>query len=206
MTDVTFWDACRFANWLNNGQPSGAQGAGTTETGAYTLTTTGITNNTVIRNAGATWAVTNENEWYKAAYYDPSLNAGAGGYWFYPMLSNSISTAQANYYDSGINDTTDVGSYSYPSYYGTFDQCGNVWQYNEAIITTLYRGDRGASFGNFGNYGLRSTDRDYIYSQFTTGTNLVGFRVSQVPEPASLGILSICVIGMLVRRPSARSY
>ncbi len=35
---VGFWDACRFANWLHNGQPEGPQGAGTTETGAYTLT------------------------------------------------------------------------------------------------------------------------------------------------------------------------
>ena len=29
---VSFWDACRFANWLHNGQ-----GNGDTETGAYTL-------------------------------------------------------------------------------------------------------------------------------------------------------------------------
>ena len=32
---VSFWDAARFANWLHNGQPTGAQGAGTTEDGAY---------------------------------------------------------------------------------------------------------------------------------------------------------------------------
>ena len=30
---VSFWDACRFTNWLGNGQG----GPGTTETGAYTL-------------------------------------------------------------------------------------------------------------------------------------------------------------------------
>jgi hypothetical protein len=32
---VSFWDACRFCNWLHNGQPSGPQGATTTEDGAY---------------------------------------------------------------------------------------------------------------------------------------------------------------------------
>ena len=32
---VSFWDAARFANWLHNGQPTGAQGPGTTEGGAY---------------------------------------------------------------------------------------------------------------------------------------------------------------------------
>ena len=31
---VSFWDAARFANWLNNGQPTGTQGPATTEAGA----------------------------------------------------------------------------------------------------------------------------------------------------------------------------
>jgi hypothetical protein len=35
--DVTWGDAARFCNWLQNGQPTGAEGPGTTETGAYTL-------------------------------------------------------------------------------------------------------------------------------------------------------------------------
>lgn len=34
---VSFWNGNRFANWLSNGQSTGAQGAGTTETGTYTL-------------------------------------------------------------------------------------------------------------------------------------------------------------------------
>ena len=70
---VGFWDATRFANWLSNGQPTGAEGAGTTETGAYTLTDYGIASNTITRNTStATWAVTSEDEWYKAAYYTGS--------------------------------------------------------------------------------------------------------------------------------------
>ena len=35
--DVSWGDAARFCNWLQNGQPTGPEGAGTTETGAYTL-------------------------------------------------------------------------------------------------------------------------------------------------------------------------
>ena len=35
--DVSWGDAARFCNWLQNGQPTGAEGTGTTETGAYTL-------------------------------------------------------------------------------------------------------------------------------------------------------------------------
>jgi formylglycine-generating enzyme required for sulfatase activity len=45
---VSYWDASRFANWLHNGQPIGAQDAGTTETGAYTLTSEGMSGNTIV--------------------------------------------------------------------------------------------------------------------------------------------------------------
>ena len=67
--DVSWGDAARFCNWLQNGQPTGAEEPGTTETGAYTLN--GDTTNllTETRNAGATYFIPSENEWYKAAYY-----------------------------------------------------------------------------------------------------------------------------------------
>ncbi|MBN1490604.1 MAG: SUMF1/EgtB/PvdO family nonheme iron enzyme [Phycisphaerae bacterium] len=56
---VSYWDACRFTNWLHNGQPTGAQGAGTTETGAYTLNGyNGVDGRTINRNADWKWAVT----------------------------------------------------------------------------------------------------------------------------------------------------
>ncbi|MDG2383228.1 MAG: SUMF1/EgtB/PvdO family nonheme iron enzyme, partial [Pirellulaceae bacterium] len=72
---VSFYDALRYTNWLHNGQ-----GTGNTETGAYTITDEGITNNSISRNPGATWFLPSEDEWYKAAYYDPTLNSNAGGY------------------------------------------------------------------------------------------------------------------------------
>ncbi len=55
---VSFWDAARFTNWLTSGD---------TETGVYVLTLTGISNNTITRDATA-WnvggvAITSENEW-----------------------------------------------------------------------------------------------------------------------------------------------
>ena len=67
---VSYWDACRFANWLHNGQPTGVQGAGTTETGVYTLNGyNGSDGREIQRNSGWIWAVTSEDEWYKAAYH-----------------------------------------------------------------------------------------------------------------------------------------
>ena len=70
---VSFWDAARFANWLHNGQPTGPQGPGTTEGGAYH----DVGNQTLFgRNAGAKFFIPTENEWYKAAYHDQDCRPG----------------------------------------------------------------------------------------------------------------------------------
>ena len=182
---VSFWDAARFTNWLTNGQ-----GSGSTETGVYILTVDGITNNTITRNATA-WdaggvAVASENEWYKAAYYQP---VGASGdtdsYWLYPNASNSIMTANANYANSG-GTLTDVGTYSEDgSYYGTFDQGGNVWEWNDTIVSYANRGLRGGAFINNGD-GLKASRRD-SYNPAYEGYN-GGFRASSlapIPEPST---------------------
>jgi formylglycine-generating enzyme required for sulfatase activity len=213
VTSVTFWDACRFANWLQNGQPTGSQNAGTTENGTYDLTNpANITNNTATRNAGAAWAVTSENEWYKAAYYDPSLSGGSGGYWLYPTRSNtapgnSLALAattpnEANYYISGytdpVNYLTAVGAFAAsPSAYGTYDQGGDVLQWNESIIIGSDRGLRGGAFNDDADVYLQSRSRYLSYP--ASVSNKIGFRVSQVPEPASLGILAFGVAALLAR-------
>jgi formylglycine-generating enzyme len=197
VTEVTFWDACRFANWLDNGQPTGPEGLGTTETGAYTLTPTAISDNTVTRNPGAIWAVTSEDEWYKAAYYSP-IYGDTPGYWEYPTQNNTISTTQANY-DEVVGNTTTVGSYPYPSYYGTYDQGGEVWEMNESIFVYnngSFRRCRGGAFDSF-NYDLASDNDDYISP--SGASNDVGFRVVEVPEPGSLAILAVGGLGLLLR-------
>ncbi|MFM7807917.1 MAG: SUMF1/EgtB/PvdO family nonheme iron enzyme, partial [Planctomycetota bacterium] len=60
-----FSDACRFTNWLHNGQLSGAAGEASTEDGSYSMSAGAY----VTRNAGASWVLPSEDEWYKAAYY-----------------------------------------------------------------------------------------------------------------------------------------
>ena len=102
VNNVSWGDAARFCNWLQNGQPIGAEGTGTTETGAYTLNGA-ITDSALMaitRNAGATYFIPSENEWYKAAYYNRGDQCG--GYWSYPTQSN---TAPSNML-SGTGRTT----------------------------------------------------------------------------------------------------
>jgi formylglycine-generating enzyme required for sulfatase activity len=151
---VSFFDALRFANWMNNGQ-----GSGDTGTGAYTLSI----GPTVTRNPGAAIFLTSEDEWYKAAYY----SASSTSYFDYPAGSDaqticSTPTATANHANCGGADLTIKGSYTgSASPYGTFDQGGNVEEWNEAIYPgDTRRGYRGGSFDCVAGC-LASSNRGY---------------------------------------------
>jgi len=200
VNSVRWGDAARFANWLHNGQPTGAQGPGTTETGAYTLNGA-MTNEellAVTRNADWKWAITSEDEWYKAAYHK---NDGVtGNYWRYPTSSDTIDTSMANY-DSIVGHTTDVGAYPYPSPYGTFDQGGNLREWNESARGWDDRGLRGGSFID-SHHTLHASNRD-LWDYPNLGDFYFGFRVSEVPEPGSALLLMVGFLGMILRRHRA---
>jgi formylglycine-generating enzyme required for sulfatase activity len=193
---VSFWDACRFANWLHNGQPTGAQNASTTEDGAYTLTAAGISANTITRNPGWRWAVTSLDEWYKAAYYKGgSTNAG---YWYYPTGSNAVpgnnladpSGNNANWWTGagtfpiqGTYFTTVAGQFaSSPSPHGTFDMAGNLSEWNEGT-TGLDRRLRGGSFFDTDFNALASFGPIVHYRPQAEYFSW-GFRVVQTPPCA----------------------
>ncbi|MGO9113338.1 MAG: SUMF1/EgtB/PvdO family nonheme iron enzyme [Thermoguttaceae bacterium] len=211
---VTWGDAARFCNWLQNGQPTGTEGTGTTETGAYTLD--GATTNSALmaitRNAGATYFIPSENEWYKAAYYKGG-NTDAG-YWLYPTQSNAApsnvlsatGTNNANFYNGGytdpVNHLTPVGAFAAsPGPYGTYDMGGDVWQWNEAIIDSSTGGLRGGD-SNLSGDCLASSYRSYN-SDRADGWSTVGFRVASseaVPEPGSVAMLFAGAAAFLIWR------
>jgi formylglycine-generating enzyme required for sulfatase activity len=222
ITYVSWFDAARFSNWMTNGQ-----GSGSTETGAYTLgnATTGPA---VAVNPGAAFYIPTNDEWYKAAYYSPTLNSGTGGYYAYATQSNpdpgniiGSGTNQANYapsgvftvtqsssYDSNQNYLTDVGAFSGSgSFYGTFDQSGNVYQWNDLdglASSGSSRGLRGGFWLNSNPFALSSS---YSSSNDPSFEFLnIGFRLaspvsgpSAVPEidPNSLGSVLALVLGSL---------
>src|SRR5262245_19671973 len=88
VTYVSWFDAARFVNWMQNGQPTGAPGLGTTESGTYNLNGA-ITGVGFTRNPGAVYSIPTDAEWYKAAYHQPANQGGdVDDYWLYPTRSN----------------------------------------------------------------------------------------------------------------------
>ena len=197
---VSWGDSARFSNWLHNGQPTGPQGLSTTEDGSYYLNgaTSSAALMAVTRKANATWVIPSEDEWYKSAYHK---NDGVtGNYWDYPTSSNSVpinvlgdptdpgnNATYYDYYGTGTGGytigspyyRTEVGAHeNSDSPYGTFDQGGNVWEWNEAVLLGgLYRGLRGGSFNNSTAY-LRASYRHRHYPSYEYSN--IGFRVSEV--------------------------
>ena len=211
ITYVSWFDSARFANWLANGQPTGAQTSTTTENGAYNVNGATSGNaparNVTNPNTGATptYVIPTENEWYKAAYYSPVLNSGSGGYYTYATQSNvtpgnviGSAANQANYKPGGVYSVTQSASYSFSqnyltdvgaftnsaSFYGTFDQSGNVYQWNDLDGTAgSSRGQRGGFW--FDDAFSLSSRYTYDPSDESYGP---GFRLASpvaVPEPST---------------------
>jgi formylglycine-generating enzyme required for sulfatase activity len=82
--------------------------------------------------------------------------------------------------------------------YGTFDQGGNVHEWNEAVLNSPHRVTRGGSLGLYNDPYLTAAVRnDYSPSgeDYT-----IGFRVVDVPEPCTLSLLALGGLAILRRR------
>jgi formylglycine-generating enzyme required for sulfatase activity len=197
---VSFYDAIRFANWLGNGQ-----GGGDTETGSYTLlggTPTPSNGTALVRNASATIVLPNETEWYKAAYYA----ASTASYFDYPTASNTpttcsgaTATASRANCNFAVSALTNKGSYSgSASPYGTFDQGGNAYEWNETFgVDSSYpdcRPDgtvcRGIIGGSFATQSVWLSNLSSDFRSAALEDVSLGFRVAMVPEPGT-GLLTI---------------
>jgi formylglycine-generating enzyme len=159
-SDITWLDAAAFVNWLNtsSGYPPAYNLIYTN--GAWSMSlwpgnqawVQGGTN--LFRNALCHYFMPSDNEWYKAAYYDPNKFAGIGGYWLYTTGSDTppeqVSNAQLGKGGAGWNSggggtnpgTTvwglsswcagaDVTQSGGLSPYGTMGQGGNMAQWVE---------------------------------------------------------------------------
>jgi formylglycine-generating enzyme len=231
VTYVSWFDAARFVNWLHNGQPTGGQTAATTEEGAYMLDGA-ISGVTFTRNSGATYVLPSENEWYKAAFYQPASAGGdSDGYWLFPTASNQIPNSRnggatdsnsanfwrddnlANGFNGGyaVTDSTDysssqnyltgAGAFSQADgYYGTFDQGGNVREWNDTVPISALRGMSGGAWGS-NESSLRAHAGSGMIPTFEDPVS--GFRVAMVPEPTVVGLIALgaALVALKRKRP-----
>jgi formylglycine-generating enzyme required for sulfatase activity len=187
-------------------------------------------------NPGATFYIPTENEWYKAAYFSPVANFGSAGYYRIATQTNvdpannigssysavnffrgqfGYSVTQSTSYSFSQNYLTDVGAFTNAaSYYGTFDQSGNVYEWNDLTgAAGSSRGVRGGSWANefFPAESLSSSKRHT--TDASTEAQQYGFRLASpvaVPEPSTwmMGLAGVACAGfqMIRRHKRARSH
>jgi hypothetical protein len=209
-TSVSWNEAARFVNWLNTSTGGSA---------AYKFTTLGVNDNIALwtasdtldyeatnpyRSKRATYVLPSFNEWYKAAYYNPTNST----YYDFPNGRNTAPTAVA----SGTADNTavyngqsgpaDVDQAGGLSPYGVMGLGGNVREWDESSLDLLNssdssnRGVRGSRWGDADSSNLSSSSR---FSRSPSGvTDSIGFRVASLPSSAAaVPEPSMMVIGTL---------
>lgn len=135
---------------------------------------------------------------------DPSIQTNAANFFRDDGLANGFNDGYAvtasTSLSASTNYLTDVGAYAVAdSFYGTFDQGGNVFEWNEdrASESESPRGVRGGMWNSTSDVlgaGLN------FYEEPGTERSTIGFRVASIPEPASgLALLSGGSL-MLIRR------
>ncbi len=143
---VTCFSAMRYANWMHNGM-----GDGDTEDGVYRM----ADGSQATRSPGAAVWLPSEDEWYKAAYFQPESAGGPpGDYWAFPMSTmdrpskedagSTLPTA-ANF-SNGFGGIQPVGSFpNAKSPCGALDMGGNVWEGTESRFYGCKRVIRGGA-------------------------------------------------------------
>ena len=220
-TNVTWNEAARFVNWLNTSQEKFP---------AYKFLSNDVDANITLwtdsdtldydplnpyRSKRATYALPSCDEWYKAAYYDPTAKL----YYNFPLGDDSIPTPVASgtanntavYNQTREQGPADVNRAGGKSPYGVMGLGGNVFEWEESSYDTLNssvdssRGIRGGHWSD-GIFGLSSTIRSnpLPFEQY----DFVGFRVltlspsspPAVPEPSMMVIGTLFGAGGLLAK------
>ena len=221
-TGVSWNEAARFVNWLNTSNGYSAAynfttGGSNDNIALWTISDSGYNPANPFRNSNAYYFLPSEDEWYKAAYYDPNANGGTGGYWDYATGSDTVPTAVTGGTASGtavFGQTQGTGPAIITnagglSPYGTMAQNGNVGEWHESAYTapndsaSESRVARGASWtSNISGASLLATNRGNPSAPTTAEYANVGFRVASVviPEPSACLLTLLGALGVVLRR------
>jgi formylglycine-generating enzyme required for sulfatase activity len=197
---VDFYDAARFCNWLYNGQ-----GSGDTESGSYDMSMP--VGSFMTREENATWVLPTQDEWYKAAYYDPVNEC----YYDYPNGSDETPidpTDETTPRDMNFgNDPwwhgydvtfTSIGETTGYSPNGIYDMGGNVEEWTESFPPAgSKRMVVGGGFFDDADYlsSARAIPREPDVESVNRG-----FRVALVPEPNTALLLFVGCVLLMWRR------
>jgi sulfatase modifying factor 1 len=218
-TGVSWNEAARFVNWLNvsqgfspaykfTTQPGGGGYSANANISLWVSGDAGFNADNPFRNSLAQYFLPSVNEWYKAAYYNPT----SGTYFDYPTGSNSAPTAVASgtaantavYQQAFATGPADITLAGGLSPYGIMGQGGNVFELDETESdlvndsSSSARGFRGGYWGDFISSELLALNRrndDPALEDF-----VIGFRVASIPEPTSLLLGVLTSAGVLLRR------
>jgi formylglycine-generating enzyme required for sulfatase activity len=220
-TSVSWNEAARFVNWLNTSTGNQA---------AYKFTTGGVNDNIALwtsgdagydvnnkyRNSLAKYVLPSYNEWYKAAYYDPTNST----YYQYATGSDTAPTAVASGTDAGTavynqsfgQGPANVDQAGGLSPYGVMGLGGNVFEWEESSgdLTnssgSSSRGIRGG-YWHFGSSDMLSSTRNIGSLPGVDTSANVGFRVASlsssaaaVPEPSMMVIGTLFGLGGLMAK------
>ena len=197
--NVSWYEAAQFVNYLNTS--TGHQAAynfyettpGDPATLVFNVWTeaeaAGGTN--LYRHKDAVYFLPTEDEWYKAAYWNgTSLQTYAT-----PSDTAPVSGADSNYGQPVTGGQPwNVGSGS-EELNGTFDMMGNIYEWMESPYSDVNYGTGSNRSLRGGSYPTSSLDlssqyrtSNYPYEEYSS----LGFRIaSEVPEPCSLGLLTL---------------
>jgi formylglycine-generating enzyme required for sulfatase activity len=219
-TGVSWNEAARFVNWLNTISGGFA---------AYNFTTGDVNDNIALwtvtdtldydasnpyRSKRTKYVLPSYNEWYKAAYYNPSNST----YYDYTTGSDSAPTAVASgtvantavflqTFEQGPADVTQAGGLS-P--YGVMGLGGNVYEWEESsfdLLNSSNSSTRGVRGGDW-NGSIVNLSASTRYSLNPSDAYTVGFRVASlpssappaVPEPSMMLIGTLFGLGGLVAK------
>ena len=214
--NVSWFQAAAFVNYLNTS--TGHVAAYQLDAESTTLTLWSSTQawqaggENLYRNKDAYYFLPSDNEYYKAAYYDPN-KAGGAGYWLYATGSDTKPTPVAGGTASGTmvyrqfppsGQPAAVNSAGGLSPYGTMGQTGNVSEWLESAsdgvnnTSTENRRIRGSDWSDPSEITLVSYGRSNTAP--TASVVNVSFRVASVPEPSCVVLMLGSGLMFLARR------